>query len=149
MKNRTKTIIFDLDGTLVDLSSYPEIELLADAELLRRLKPVYNFAIVTGGTTEETIFALEKTGIINLFDKGLIVTADIVSESKKTGASFLEIIKRINGRAIVIGDSDSDRIGAEKARLPLILLRRQADINTQRNEFTKVLKRAAQILDED
>jgi len=113
-----KTIIFDLDGTLVRLK--PKFASLCDRKTLLKLSDKYELALVTGSTRKEALSALRRVKILDLFKPNKIVTYDEVLYEKKSGKPFFEIKKRIELPAIMIGDSDGDEIGSQKATFDFI-----------------------------
>lgn len=134
-----KTIIFDLDGTVVDLS---QGLCFADVKQLRKLCRKYRLALVTGASRKETLEALRRFGLDNFFQAEFIITKDEVSASKATGAPFRKIKKILNGPAIFIGDSKNDICGCRKARLPSILAQKSRNTKLQKANFRKALFRA-------
>ncbi len=117
-----KTLIFDLDGTLVRLQ--PSLVCIVDKTLLDGLRTQYNLALISGGTKEEVFTALNTTGLREYFDDGNIVTFDDTHQEKATGEPFREIKRRLDGDMVMIGDSDGDESGARAAgmlcvRVPL------------------------------
>lgn len=152
-----KTIIFDLDGTLIDLASPRRIakqlygaspKCFADIRQLKNLCQKYRFALVTGASRTETLGALRRFGLDNFFQAEFIITKDEVSALKATGAPFRKIKKIIDGPAIFIGDSQGDLLGSNKAGLSYILVKKGQDIKQQKINFKMALSRAIDRLDE-
>lgn len=138
-----KTLIFDLDGTLVTLS--PTLTCIADVARLRELRTRYAFALVTGSSKEEVRVALETFDLVSLFDPHLIITADDVAGDKASGAPFFEIRKRIIGDCIMIGDSSGDEIGSNKAGISFVKVL-TPELN-QRAQLQKTIEDATRILE--
>lgn len=141
-----KTLIFDLDGTLVRLK--PRRVCLVKKDELAALRATYNFALVSGSTRKEVFQSLAKTGLWRFFDKASIVTLEDTNSKKVSGKPFREIKKRLTGTMVMIGDSDSDRKGAKIARLPFVRVRSYTDLTKQRAALTTAIRKARETLDE-
>ncbi len=141
-----KTIIFDLDGTLVDLARF---KCFVRATELMSLRKKYRLALVTGASRKETLSALRQFRLDNLFgkDKKFVITKDEVPASKKTGAPFRKIMSMLCGPAIFIGDSQNDALGCARADLPCILIKRSQSVGQQKINFKKALLKALRKLD--
>lgn len=141
-----KTIIFDLDGTLCRLKTPLERSLVfLSRDMLEDLSS-FQFALVTGGIREEAEYILEKAGVRDLFLDDLILTRDDSFGEKKTGEPFREILRRVNGKAIVVGDSEADRLGAEQAGLTCILVRKMIRDELQKEALQEAIETACQEL---
>lgn len=116
-----KTIFFDLDGTLTNLSEWPDLKLLIPQKKLFILRQNYQFGLITASKTPEAMRSLEKLGIAVLFEKSLIITSDICPEPKITGAPFEFAKSKVKDIVAIIGDSEGDKIGSAKANLQFIL----------------------------
>ena len=139
---KVKTIIFDLDGTLVQLK--PEFQSFVDKEKLIKLSRDYELAIITGATRTETKSALKRAGINMFFNERFIVTSDDVSASKSTGESFRELLRRIRGNVIMIGDSDSDETGASVAGIPFIRVNTTTTVLKQKANLSRAISIAVE-----
>lgn len=137
-----KTIAFDLDGTLVQLK--PKIQSFVDRVTLIKLSQDYQLAIVTGATRAETKPALKLMKIDMLFNENLIITADNISAPKITGEPFRELLRRINGAVIMIGDSDSDDIGTKITDIPFVRVSVATTIPRQRANLARAIKSAVE-----
>lgn len=115
-----KTIFFDLDGTLTNLSDWPSLKLLIPRKKLFILRQKYQFGLITASKTPEAMRSLKKLGIAVLFEKSLIITSDICPETKITGAPFKLAKSKVKDIAAMIGDSEGDKIGSSKANLQFI-----------------------------
>ncbi len=140
-----KTIVFDLDGTLVRLQ--PTTALIADLPQLTQLRETFNFALVTGSSRAETEKALNETGLSALLDRQYTVTADDVNGTKSSGLPFQEIKKRLQGPMIMIGDSESDEIGCGKVGIPFVKVPAIAAITDQKNAFSEAVRSAVKMLE--
>ena len=140
-----KTIIFDLDGTLVFLS--PRLVCIANVILLTELRKRYDFALVTGSSKEEVLNALKGCGLTELFDPTLLVTRDDVSDDKASGAPFFEIKKRLTNQMVMIGDSVGDEIGSNKAAIPFVKVKSADELELQRASFEESVSQAVHILE--
>lgn len=141
-----KTLIFDLDGTLCELMTPLECSsIFVSREMLETL-PGIRVALVTGGTREETEFVLSKAGVCDLFTDDLILTREDPFGEKKTGEPFLELLRRVGGEAVVIGDSEADILGAEQAGLTCILVRKMSRDELQKEALQEAIETACQEL---
>jgi phosphoglycolate phosphatase-like HAD superfamily hydrolase len=126
------TIIFDLDGTLTDMrpledprlrsaNPNPTLTPYPAVEFIKSNADKYVFVFATGGVLADATYLLKQFGILDLFDLDHCVSADRGLEPKSTGAPFKWIARNFVD-CVVVGDSDSDRMGAEQAGLPCIVL---------------------------
>ena len=141
-----KTIIFDLDGTLCELRDPLASSIVFLSRAMIEVVTDTQFALVTGGTREEVEFVLKKAGVEDLFFKDLILTREDPFGEKKTGKPFREILRRVKGRAIVIGDSESDRLGSERAGLRCIFLAQEQSLTRRIISLEKAIKQAKNYL---
>ncbi len=128
-----KTIIFDLDGTLVDLipsttTKEPEVRPRTSRQQLESLRKRYSFALVTGSCRQEALYTLDQMAWTDLFDQNLIICADDIPAEKKTGIPF-STIKQCTDVFCVIGDSEiHDLGGARRAGLKCILVKTKKEL---------------------
>ncbi len=139
-----KTLIFDLDGTLVRLGS--SLICFADADQLTLLRQKYNFALVSGSTGSEIERALKETGLRALFDDTYIIAAEDTEGSKSSGEPFREIQKRLQGNMVMIGDSTADEQGCEISGLNFIRVQNQASTQEQKEELGSAINQALRLL---
>lgn len=140
-----KTLIFDLDGTLVQLK--PILVCFADLEQLSKLRKQYNFALVTGSTKAEVGLALKQTKLKKLFDNAYIVTFEDTKSDKASGLPFLEIKKRITGPAVMIGDSVGDEVGSQKAGIPFVRVIATINESEQKRNLQTAIENAILVLE--
>ncbi|KXK08796.1 MAG: Phosphoglycolate phosphatase [Microgenomates bacterium OLB22] len=107
------------DGLLPKPVAFPLVQ------WIKKNKTSYRFVYATGGETSESQYILRELGLLDLFDLENSVSATNCRFSKKTGIPFRRIIKKYPD-CIVIGDSEKDCQGAEKAKAPFILVSRGA-----------------------
>ena len=128
-----KTIIFDLDGTLVDLvpakyfKRQPKVIQRISKTELEQLRKRYCFSLVTGSCRKEALYALQQMGWTDLFDQKLILCADDIPAEKKTGIPF-SVIKQQADVICIIGDSEIDRLGAKRANIDCIIVKTKTDL---------------------
>lgn len=139
-----KTIIFDLDGTLVRLQ--PQLVLIADVYQLTSLRKSYAFALVSGGKKREVLDALDKTGLRFLFEDALIVTFEDTNQEKASGEPFREIQQRLQGNMVMIGDSESDALGTKVAELSFVKVPTYQDLQEQRKALAAAIGQALHLL---
>ena len=125
-----KTIIFDIDGTLTDMSAIENAAFLGVTEncwpkpnkyplvdWILRNKNNYNFVYATGGKEKETLYVLESLGLLKYFDIKNSINKSNYRFSKKTGLPFLKIKKKYPD-CLLVTDSQDDCIGAKLAKIP-------------------------------
>ncbi len=139
-----KTLIFDLDGTLVQLK--PTLICLANKKKLAALRTKYNFALASGSPRDEVVWALAETGLETLFDWRYVVTVEDTNSQKASGKPFQEIKKRLSGKMVMIGDSDADEKGAKIAGLPFIRVASGTETEKQRTALTIAINEAINAL---
>lgn len=139
-----KTIIFDLDGTLVLLS--PILTLIADPDALQTLRERYTFALVSGSTRAEITNALKETGLAPLFNEALIVSKEDTTGGKASGEPFQEMQNRLTGTFVMLGDSDGDEAGTKIIAMPFVRVRSYSSLDEQKASFTRALEDAVTLL---
>lgn len=139
-----KTLIFDLDGTLVQLK--PQLVCFADINQLTTLRKQYNFALVSGSPKAEVEWALKETGLKKLFDGTYIVALEDTNSEKASGKPFQEIQKRLQGSMVMIGDSASDEAGSKIAGLPFIRVKPYATFTKQQQALQGAIRQAEAII---
>ncbi len=107
---------------MIEKNSYPKIKNLISIEDIKKIENDYRFALVTGSRKQEALYVLKRLEILDLFESDLIITSDMVPESKDTGKAFQIIKDKAGEGAIVIGDSESDKAGAQKTKLFYIIV---------------------------
>ena len=109
-----KTIIFDLDGTLIDLKTG---ECFLCPEDLQALTDTFQFALVTGASFDEVESALATLEMTRFFPRERVVCKEDTVGGKDTGKPFLKAVQEVGDNAIVIGDSWKDEKGSLVAGL--------------------------------
>ncbi len=140
-----KTLIFDLDGTLIQLQS--DFVCFADVDQLTLLRQQYNFALVSGSSRAEVLWALEKTRLLPLFNERLVIGFEDTQSEKASGKPFQKIRERLEGDAVMIGDSLSDEIGSAIAGILFVKIETRQTVQEQRNELISAIGRGMAILD--
>ncbi len=140
-----KTIIFDLDGTLVQLK--PNLVCFADVGALAQLRKRYNFALVSGSRKTEIMWALNQTGLRSLFDDNFIVALEDTNIEKSSGKPFQEMRNRLQGEMVMLGDSPSDEAGSAIAGLPFVKVKTCSSATEQRDELAKAIILAQEIIE--
>ncbi len=110
---------------------------LISKAILKRLKEKYNkLAIATGRPRKEAQYVIEKNKLQGLFD--CIVAMEDIINGKPEPDMLLAVIEKMKFKnTIYVGDSPSDVIAAEKARIPSIYVGKQK-IGSKR--FSSVLQ---------
>ena len=139
-----KTIIFDLDGTLVRLA--PTLACIAEKTQLAELRKEYNFALVTGSPRAELEDVLKTCELREFFDDGAIVTCEEVGSDKSSGVPFEKIRERITGACVMIGDSDSDEVGSGKTGIPFVKVGTMQTLDAQKLELVAAIQEARNTL---
>lgn len=81
----------------------------------------FKFVYATGGQKEESVYVLQKLGILSFFDCINSIDKSNCRYGKKTGIPYRTLFKKFNN-CIVITDSISDIDGAILAGLPFIMV---------------------------
>ncbi len=139
-----KTLIFDLEGTLVQLA--PTLVCFADITELTLLRKHYNFALVTGSTRIEVEWALAHTNLAPLFNSAYIVSVEDTQSEKASGKPFQEIQQRLKGSMVMIGDSTGDETGSALANLPFVRITAFPTPEEQRQELRDAIREAEALL---
>ena len=139
------TIIFDLEGTLVDVGGESLSQVFVEEKELEQLETEYKLGIVTGATRTQLEYVLEKTFLAKYFNTQNTVTKDECLEVKASGKPFQTLLDRGFSKPIVIiGDSEGDKLGAEVIGVGFVRVDTSELLIT--NDFSKYLKEATQIL---
>lgn len=124
-----KTIIFDIDGTLTDMSpvegsllwrkELPNLKQYPLVKWIINNRYKFRFIYATGGKKNETLYALKNLGIIRYFD--------LKNSMDKTNCKFHKItgipLKKIKDKfpnCILVTDGKKDCIGAKKVGMEFI-----------------------------
>jgi len=115
------TIIFDLEGTLVDVGGTSVSHIFITEDQLLQLSNTYDLAIVTGAARAELEYVLNNTFLGKYFATNRTITKDDVSESKSTGAPFQHLLdKGLSQPSVILGDSEGDRLGSAAVGVPFV-----------------------------
>lgn len=105
-------------------------------KLLLLKKRYKKLGIATGRPRKETKYVIKKNKLEKIFD--CIVTLEDVANSKPFPDSLLAVIKKLNlKQTVYIGDSLSDVLASEKAKIPSIYVGKQ---NIGTINFQTILK---------
>lgn len=116
-----KVIIFDLEGTLVDLGGSAFSIIFIKEATLVMLVEEYELAIVTGASREQLEYVLDNSFLGTYFKRENTVTKDEVPEPKKTGLPFQYFLQRKSPqKSVILGDSEGDRLGSEVLGIPFV-----------------------------
>lgn len=139
------TIIFDLEGTLVDVGGVSLSKVFVEERELKQLETEYELGIVTGATRVQLEYVLQKTFLNKYFSTQNTVSKDECIEVKATGKPFQTLLDRGFFRPVVIiGDSEGDELGAKALNVGFVKVdTSQLIVN---NNFSKYLKEATQLL---
>ena len=142
------TLFFDLDGTLVDMSSLSsgKLEYFASASLLGTLKKKYRLGIISGAPRKELNAILRATRWQKFFFPEYTITASEVWQPKITGIPFDRAKRMVSGPAIMVGDSIKDVVGSKKAGLPCVRVRRSRNPRVQARYLRMAILRAEALL---
>lgn len=135
-----KTLVFDLDGTLVYLA--PTLVCIADVQYLQTLTDTYQLALVSGSPREEVEYALTTTGMDALFPKSLRVCKEDTNGDKASGEPFQEIQSRLQGSMIMIGDSNGDESGTTRAGMAFVRVPSCTSLTDQKEALTQAITEA-------
>lgn len=115
------SVIFDLEGTLVDVGGERVSQVFIDESLLARLSEEHTLAIVTGATRTGLEYVLRNTYLGQYFKGENTITRDECATPKATGVPFQRLLDSgVAKPAVVIGDSDGDRDGSAAAGVPFV-----------------------------
>ncbi len=139
------TIIFDLEGTLVDVGGESLSQVFVDEKELEQLETEYKLGIVTGATRTQLEYVFQKTFLAKYFNTHNTVSKDECSETKATGKPFQTLLDRGFSKPIVIiGDSEGDKLGAKVIDVGFVRVDTSELMIT--NDFSKYIKEATQLL---
>lgn len=112
-------------------------KLLISKQKLWFLKNKYKkLGIATGRPKKEAEYLIKKNGLEKIFD--CVVALEDVANSKPSPDSLLAVINKLKlKQTVYIGDSPSDVLAAEKAKIPSIYVGRQ---NIGTIKFQTILK---------
>ena len=141
-----KTIIFDLEGTLVDVAGESISRVFIEEADLKQLLVGYEVGIVTGATRAQLEFVLANTFLGAYFNGNNTVSIDECSEAKATGKPFQILLDRgFAVPVVIVGDSEGDKLGAESLGVDFV------NVNTPEliaeNTFFKYLEEAKNYLE--
>lgn len=123
-RQRFNKLYDEIQRSLIKTKTYPKIKKYIDREPLMRLKNKYTLALVTGSRTQELNYLLKTAKFTDIFIKDLIICSDTMKQPKNTGIPFKAISERNPGPIVVIGDSGSDKLGAQKAKIPYVIIKK-------------------------
>jgi phosphoglycolate phosphatase-like HAD superfamily hydrolase len=139
------TIIFDLEGTLVDIGGESLSKVFVEEKELEQLETDYELGIVTGATRKQLEYVLQKTFLTKYFNTQNTVSKDECLEAKATGKPFQTLLDRGFSKPIVIiGDSEGDKLGAKVIGVGFVRVDTSELMIT--NDFSKYIKEATQLL---
>ena len=100
-------------------------KLLISEQKLQSLKNKYKkLGIATGRPKKEAEYVISKNKLIEIFD--CVIALEDVVNSKPSPDSIRMVIKKLNlKQTVYIGDSPSDVIAAERAKIPSIFVGKQ------------------------
>ncbi|TSC85828.1 MAG: HAD superfamily phosphatase [Microgenomates group bacterium Gr01-1014_16] len=105
-------------------------KLIANIELLSKLKEKYQLGIVTGRPRAEALLVLNKLQIISFFDPNTIICMEDTTRGKPNPAPLLLCQTRLgSNNNVYIGDSINDRMAAQFAKLPFYLVSNVRNVN--------------------
>jgi len=115
-------------------------QLLISKKILNQLKDKYKkLAIATGRPRKEAQYVIEKNKLQGLFDC-TVVMEDIIN-GKPAPDMLLAVIEKMKFKnTIYVGDSPSDVISAEKARIPSIYVGQQKIGSMRFSSVLQVIK---------
>jgi len=139
------TIIFDLEGTLVDVGGELLSQVFVKEKELEQLDREYKLGIVTGATRVQLEYVLQKTFLNKYFSIQNTVSKDECLEAKATGKPFQTLLDKGYPRPVVIiGDSDGDQLGAEVLNVGFVKV--NASELMVNNNFSEYLKEVTRLL---
>ncbi len=139
------TIIFDLEGTLVDVGGESLSKVFITEEELTQLEAEYELSIVTGATRAQLEYVLGRTFLGSYFTIENTVCKDECSEPKATGKPFQTLVARgVPAPIVIIGDSEGDRLGAQVLNVGFVRVDTSELMKT--NSFSPYLQKATALL---
>ena len=121
-------IIFDLDGTLVDLTNN---KIIVDLSILDKIKKKYKLGIVTNATKKEISSLLIDLGLVpKYFKSQFVITRDNVKLGKPNPQGVILCKKQMDiENPIFFGDSYKDLITAKNAGITFFLIKSNSQLN--------------------
>jgi phosphoglycolate phosphatase-like HAD superfamily hydrolase len=116
----------------------PAVPSYRAAGFIRANKTKYRFVYLTGGLKCEALYALRSLGILGAFSEELSISSDSYPFSKATGLPLRKIQRAARGPMLVIADGSADKLGADKAGVPILLVEPNQAISTR--QVTQSLK---------
>lgn len=104
------------------------------------------FGLLTGSFRSEAEFVLQRTGCRKYFYDSLVFCRGEYQGEKLSGEPYLEIIKRIGSKFVMIGDSEGDVLGAARAGIIGIRVFRQPAELQQKMELQRTIRQAKNLL---
>ena len=128
------SIIFDLDGTLVNLTNN---KIIIDLSILDTIKKKYKLGIVTNATKKEIFPFLINLGLVPKYFKiQSIITRDNVKFGKPDPQGIILCQRKLNAKNLIfIGDSFKDLITAKNANIPFLLIKTRRQLNQALMKF--------------
>jgi phosphoglycolate phosphatase-like HAD superfamily hydrolase len=132
-------IIFDLEGTLVDSGGTAVSIVFIQEETLKKLSKEYMLGIVTNASRSQLEYVLDNTFLGVYFLRSNTVSRDEISSPKETGESFQYILdENIHMPSVILGDSDTDRLGSEAIGVPFVSVDTTRLLNNQDVMYTYI-----------
>jgi phosphoglycolate phosphatase-like HAD superfamily hydrolase len=139
------TIIFDLEGTLVDIGGESFSRVFVKENELKQIAVEYELGIVTGATRAQLEYILSNTFLGAYFDVNNTISKDECSEAKATGKPFQTLLDRgFCAPIVIIGDSKGDELGADALNVGFVKVDTSTLIAT--DNFSQYLNEAKKSL---
>lgn len=138
-------IIFDLEGTLVDVGGESLSRVFIKENELKQIAIEYGLSIVTGATRAQLEYVLSNTFLGAYFDVSNTISKDECSEAKATGKPFQTLLDRgFYAPIVIIGDSEGDKLGADALDVGFVKVDTPTLIAT--DNFSQYLNEATKLL---